>query len=49
VKGNSSTAEAFTEKLCIATSAPEGVVDKMALTARLKASPDTNRSFFSEL
>jgi hypothetical protein len=39
--------EAFAEKLFIATSAPEGVIEKKALTARLKASPDTKRQSFS--
>jgi hypothetical protein len=27
----------------------EGAIEEKALTARLKASPDTNRQFFSEL
>jgi hypothetical protein len=32
----------FAEKLRFSTSVPEGVVEKTAFTARLKASPDTN-------
>jgi hypothetical protein len=31
------------KRLFIATSAPEGVVEKVAPMARLKACPDTNR------
>jgi hypothetical protein len=38
-----SAAKQFAEKLSLSTSAPEGVVEKTWLTARLKASPDTNR------
>jgi hypothetical protein len=41
-----SGAEEFTERLFIAAPAPEGVAEKMALAARLKACPDTNRKFF---
>jgi hypothetical protein len=37
------TPKEFAEKLFIATSAPEGVIEKKTFTARLKASPDTNR------
>jgi len=36
-------AEQFAEKLPFSTSAPEGGVENTSLTARLKASPDTNR------
>lgn len=36
-------AEQFAEKLPLSRPAPEGVVEKSSLTARLKASPDTNR------
>jgi hypothetical protein len=37
------TPKELAEKLFIATSAPEGVIEKKTFTARLKASPDTNR------
>jgi hypothetical protein len=40
------SAKEFAEKLLFSTSAPEGVAEKMAVTARLKASPDTNPWFF---
>jgi hypothetical protein len=42
-------AEELAEELLFSASAPEGVVEKALVTARLKASPDTNRWFFSKL
>jgi hypothetical protein len=43
------SASQFAEKLRFSTSVPEGVVEKTPFTARLKASPDTNRDFFRSL
>jgi len=42
-------AEQFAKKLPFSASEPKGVVEKTMLTARLKASPDTNREFVSRL